>query len=83
MLQDAGAYPSIGAVLPFLTRMMAQGTYAIERVECNVRSVVTTTTPTEAYRGAGRPEASAAIERAIDLFAAEIGSTRPRCGGAT
>ena len=36
-------------------------------------SVVTNTTPISAYRGAGRPEATAAIERAVDLFAAEIG----------
>ena len=35
--------------------------------------VVTNTTPIAAYRGAGRPEATAAIERAVDLFAAEIG----------
>jgi carbon-monoxide dehydrogenase large subunit len=35
--------------------------------------VVTNTTPLTAYRGAGRPEAAAAIERAMDLFAAEIG----------
>ena len=73
VLQDAGAYPSMGAVLIFLTRAMAQGTYAIDRVECNVKAVVTNTTAIEAYRGAGRPEASAAIERAMDLFAAEIG----------
>ena len=73
VLQDAGAYPSMGAILVFLTRAMAQGTYAIDHVECNVKSVVTNTTVTEAYRGAGRPEASAAIERAMDLFAAEIG----------
>jgi carbon-monoxide dehydrogenase large subunit len=37
------------------------------------RTVVTNTTPVGAYRGAGRPEATAAVERAIDLFAAEIG----------
>ncbi|MGZ4704632.1 MAG: xanthine dehydrogenase family protein molybdopterin-binding subunit, partial [Acidimicrobiales bacterium] len=73
VLQDAGAYPSMGAVLTFLTRAMAQGTYAIERVECNIKAVATNTTVVEAYRGAGRPEASAAIERAMDLFAAEIG----------
>ena len=73
VLQDAGAYPAVGAVLIFLTRAMAQGTYAIDRVECNVKAVATNTTPIEAYRGAGRPEASAAIERAMDLFAAEIG----------
>lgn len=73
VLQDAGAYPAIGAFLPWFTRMMAAGTYAIGRIECNTTSVVTTTTPVVAYRGAGRPEATAAIERAMDLFAAEIG----------
>jgi carbon-monoxide dehydrogenase large subunit len=73
ILQDAGAYPAIGAFLPYLTRMMAPGVYAIPRVECNTTAVVTNTTPTIAYRGAGRPEAAAAIERAIDLFALEAG----------
>jgi carbon-monoxide dehydrogenase large subunit len=73
VLQDAGAYPAIGAVLPFMTRMMASGVYDIPKVECNAKSIVTTTASTVAYRGAGRPEATAAIERAMDLFAAEIG----------
>jgi carbon-monoxide dehydrogenase large subunit len=52
---------------------MAAWVYAIPRVECTSRSVVTNTTSTMAYRGAGRPEATAAVERAVDLFAAEIG----------
>jgi carbon-monoxide dehydrogenase large subunit len=73
VLQDCGAYPSLGAFLPFLTRIMAAGVYAIPRVECTARAVVTNTTSTTAYRGAGRPEAAAAVERAVDLFAAEIG----------
>lgn len=73
IVQDAGAYPRIGAVLPFLTILMAPGPYAIPRAEAVGTSVVTTTTPIGAYRGAGRPEATAAIERAFDLFAAEIG----------
>ena len=73
ILQDAGAYPSIGAFLPYLTRMMAAGVYAIPKIECNTTAVVTNTTPTIAYRGAGRPEAAAAIERAVDLFAAKVG----------
>jgi aerobic carbon-monoxide dehydrogenase large subunit len=72
IVQDAGAYPAIGAFLPMFTRTMLTGTYAIEKAECNSRSVVTNTTPIVAYRGAGRPEAAAAIERAMDLFAAEI-----------
>jgi carbon-monoxide dehydrogenase large subunit len=73
ILQDAGAYPRMGAVLPFMTRTMASGVYAIPRVAVAARSVVTTTTPVVSYRGAGRPEATAAIERAVDLLAAEIG----------
>ena len=73
VLQDSGAYPSTGSVLPFMTRTMLTGVYAIPKAEFNSRSVVTNTTPTVAYRGAGRPEATAAIERAMDLYAAEIG----------
>jgi carbon-monoxide dehydrogenase large subunit len=73
VLQDAGAYPRFGAFLPALTILMAPGPYAIDRAEAVARSVVTNTTPVGAYRGAGRPEATAAVERAIDLFAAEIG----------
>ncbi len=73
IVQDVGAYPLLGAFLPMLTRMMLTGTYAIEKAECSSRSVVTNTTPVVAYRGAGRPEAAAAIERAMDLFATEVG----------
>jgi carbon-monoxide dehydrogenase large subunit len=74
VIQDAGAYPAIGAFLPFLTRMMAPGTYDIPQVSASAVAVATNTTPIGAYRGAGRPEATAAIERAMDLFAAEIGA---------
>jgi aerobic carbon-monoxide dehydrogenase large subunit len=73
VVQDAGAYPSMGAVLPWMTRTMLTGVYGIRNAEFSSRSVVTNTTATAAYRGAGRPEAAAAIERAVDLFAAEIG----------
>jgi carbon-monoxide dehydrogenase large subunit len=73
VLQDCGAYPSIGGFLPFFTRTMAAGVYAIPKIEFSSTSYVTNTTPTVAYRGAGRPEATAAVERAMDLFAAEIG----------
>ena len=74
VLQDSGAYPHFGAVLPFMTQMMATGVYAIPKVAVRTKSVATNTAPVVAYRGAGRPEATAAIERAIDLFAAEIGA---------
>lgn len=73
VVQDCGAYPRLGAVLPSLTAMMAPGVYDIANVAASGVAVVTNTTPTGAYRGAGRPEATAAIERAMDLFAAEIG----------
>ncbi|MDE3064454.1 MAG: xanthine dehydrogenase family protein molybdopterin-binding subunit [Acidobacteriota bacterium] len=73
VLQDCGAYPGFGTVLPFMTRTMVSGVYTIPKAECSSISVVTNTTPTTAYRGAGRPEAAAAIERMVDLFAAEIG----------
>ena len=72
ILQDSGAYPKIGALLPMLTILMAPGPYEIPGAEAIATSVVTNTTPTGAYRGAGRPEATAALERAMDLFAAEI-----------
>ncbi|MEY3977294.1 MAG: Carbon-monoxide dehydrogenase, molybdopterin binding, large subunit [Actinomycetota bacterium] len=73
-IQDCGAFVDVGAVLaPACTRPMSSGVYAIPKIECRTKSVVTNTTPIVAYRGAGRPEATAAIERAIDMFAAEIG----------
>ena len=73
ILQDAGAYPRMGAFMPALSIMLATGPYAIPRAEAVARSVVTNTTPVGAYRGAGQPEATAALERAMDLFAGEIG----------
>ncbi|HEU0103876.1 MAG TPA: xanthine dehydrogenase family protein molybdopterin-binding subunit [Mycobacteriales bacterium] len=73
VLQDCGAYPRLGAVLPGLTLLMGPAVYAFPKVEGRARSVVTNTTPISAYRGAGRPEATHAVERALDLFAAEIG----------
>jgi len=74
VIQDAGAYPGIGSFLPNLTKLMASGVYAIPKVEFEAVSVVTNTTPIGAFRGAGRPEATQAIERAIDAFAREIGA---------
>lgn len=73
VLGDGGAYPGIGAFLPYLTRLMGQGVYRIPRIDVDARSVCTNTTPTGAYRGAGRPEAAAMLERIIDMGAAELG----------
>ena len=73
ILQDAGAYPGVTAFLPNLTALLASGVYAIPRIEVDGVSVVTNTAPLTTIRGAGRPEAAQAIERMVDLFAAEIG----------
>jgi carbon-monoxide dehydrogenase large subunit len=70
--QDMGAYPR-AAFLPTLTELMASGVYHFPKIEAASTAIVTNTTPIAAYRGAGRPEATAAVERAMDLFAAEIG----------
>ncbi|MEZ5227891.1 MAG: xanthine dehydrogenase family protein molybdopterin-binding subunit [Acidimicrobiales bacterium] len=73
VFQDAGAYPIIGAVLAGMTQRMLTGTYEIRNVGFTATTCVTNTASTTAYRGAGRPEATVAIERMIDRYAAEIG----------
>ncbi|HET7244826.1 MAG TPA: xanthine dehydrogenase family protein molybdopterin-binding subunit [Streptosporangiaceae bacterium] len=73
VVQDCGAFNRLGAFLAQLTALMAAGVYDLSHAGASFRAVATTTTPIAAYRGAGRPEAAAAIERAIDDFAAEIG----------
>jgi carbon-monoxide dehydrogenase large subunit len=73
VVQDAGAYPLVGAALPGMTQRMATGVYDVGNVGFTGVSVVTNTVSTTAYRGAGRPEAAVAIERMIDRFAAELG----------
>jgi carbon-monoxide dehydrogenase large subunit len=73
-IQDCGYFAEMGTILaPFMTRPMASAVYAIPNIECRTTSVLTNTAVVTAYRGAGRPEATAAAERAMDLFAAEIG----------
>jgi aerobic carbon-monoxide dehydrogenase large subunit len=73
VLQDAGAYPLLGAFLPFMTQRMLPGVYDIANCGFTAVSVATNKISVTAYRGAGRPEAALGIERAIDYFAAEIG----------
>ena len=69
---DAGAYPTIGAFLPFFTQMMSQNVYVIPKVEFNWQAAITNTTPVAAYRGAGRPEAIHLVERVLDMAADEL-----------
>ena len=72
LISDAGAYPGDSAELPELTWKMSTGVYRIPEVQFRTRYVATNTTPTFAYRGAGRPEATTMLERCIDLLAADI-----------
>src|SRR5438093_2125282 len=70
---DGGAYPGQAAFLLLLTQLMASGVYRIPKIGGTLTCVATNTTPVNAYRGAGRPEAAAMIERSVDLLAAELG----------
>lgn len=73
LVGDGGAYPGIGASLPGGTRRMSHGTYAFPAIDFDVAVAVTNTPPTGAYRGAGRPEATALLERLVDQAARELG----------
>jgi carbon-monoxide dehydrogenase large subunit len=72
---NLGAYLSnMGTGIPtFNTATYITGTYQIPSLDAEVRLVTTNTTPVDAYRGAGRPEASYIIERTMDAIAHELG----------
>jgi carbon-monoxide dehydrogenase large subunit len=71
---DAGAYAGFGGALGMgPTRMMAQGMYRIPKISYECAVALTNTTPMGAFRGAGRPEAAAMLERIIDIAGAELG----------
>ncbi len=73
LVGDGGAYPGMGAYLPAGTRRMSNGTYRFPAIQFDIAVAATNTTPTGAYRGAGRPEATALLERAVDQAALELG----------
>jgi carbon-monoxide dehydrogenase large subunit len=74
IIADLGAYHSlVGAGVPPITVAMAQGCYDVTNLEIEIYGVFTNKTSTGAYRGAGRPEATYALERAMDLLAGELG----------
>ncbi len=73
LVGDAGAYPNVGALLPAGTKRMSNGTYRFDSIQFDLAVAVTNTTPTGAYRGAGRPEAAALLERLVDQAALELG----------
>ncbi|GAC1475503.1 MAG: molybdopterin-dependent oxidoreductase [Candidatus Dormibacteraceae bacterium] len=70
---DTGAYVSVFSSFMCSAYAVAGGAYDLKNVKFQTVGILTNTTPTDAYRGAGRPEATHAIERGIDLVAREIG----------
>ena len=72
---NVGAYLQAFApgIPTILHAFIIPGAYRIPAFDCEVRGAYTNTTPVDAYRGAGRPEATFAIERAMDRLADEIG----------
>jgi len=69
---DFGAYAWRGGVAFHTSELMTTGVYRIPELELSAYGVVTNTSPTGPYRGAGRPEAAAMLERAMDLLAKEL-----------
>ena len=73
LIADIGAYNMLlTAAIPTLTQMMANATYNIPALRTTLTEVFTNKTPTDAYRGAGRPEATYFVERAMDMLAREL-----------
>ncbi|MQW74626.1 molybdopterin-dependent oxidoreductase [Nocardioides sp. dk4132] len=74
LLADLGAYVSlVGGGVPVLGAFMFNAIYKFPAYHFGVQTVLTNKTWTDAYRGAGRPEATFAIERLMDELAAEVG----------
>ena len=74
LIADIGAYNMLlTAAIPTLTMLMANGTYDVPVVRCELTEVFTNKMPTDAYRGAGRPEATYFVERGMDMLARELG----------
>ena len=73
LIADIGAYNMLlTAAIPTLTMTMASATYDIPAIRTTLTEVFTNKTPTDAYRGAGRPEATYFVERAMDMLAREL-----------
>jgi carbon-monoxide dehydrogenase large subunit len=74
VLADMGAYLQLVTPgIPLLGAFLYHGVYDVPNYAFTCTGVFTTKTPTDAYRGAGRPEATYAIERAMDSLAHQIG----------
>ena len=71
---DLGAYHQLlTPAIPTLTGLMLSGAYKIPAIQMNITACFTNKMATDAYRGAGRPEATYIVERGLDLVAADLG----------
>jgi len=73
LIQDLGAYHQLlTPAIPTLSVLMMPGLYRTPNVRADIIGAFTNCVPTDAYRGAGRPEATHGIERMVDILAAEL-----------
>lgn len=73
IIQDLGAYHQLlTPAIPTLSVLMMPGLYRTKTVRADIVGAFTNCVPTDAYRGAGRPEATHGIERMVDILAAEL-----------
>ncbi|WP_027052178.1 xanthine dehydrogenase family protein molybdopterin-binding subunit [Mesorhizobium erdmanii] len=74
-IANLGAYMSLfsSCVPTYLYATLLSGQYDIPTIHANVRTVYTNTAPVDAYRGAGRPEATYLLERTMEAAARELG----------
>ena len=73
LIQDLGAYHQLlTPAIPTLSVLMMPGIYKCQNIKAQIVGVFTNAVPTDAYRGAGRPEATHGIERMVDILAAKL-----------
>lgn len=73
IIQDLGAYHQLlTPAIPTLSVLMMPGLYRFKNIHADIVGVFTNAVPTDAYRGAGRPEATHGIERMVDILADEL-----------
>ena len=73
LIQDLGAYHQLlTPAIPTLSVLMMPGLYKFRNISADIIGAFTNCVPTDAYRGAGRPEATHGVERMMDLLAAEL-----------
>ena len=74
-IANLGAYMSTfsSSVPTYLYATLLSGQYQIPAIYCEVDAVYTNTVPVDAYRGAGRPEATFVVERLVEMAAREMG----------